>query len=49
MEEAVALSDRVAVMIKGKIRASGTVKELLEMTGTRKLEDAFIQLNQKEA
>jgi ABC-2 type transport system ATP-binding protein len=49
MEEAEALSDRVAVMIKGKIRASGTVKELLEMTGTRKLEDAFIQLNQKEA
>ncbi|HOO42688.1 MAG TPA: ATP-binding cassette domain-containing protein [Bacteroidales bacterium] len=48
MEEAEALSDRVAVMIKGKICANGTVKELLEMTGTRKLEDAFIQLNQKE-
>jgi ABC-2 type transport system ATP-binding protein len=49
MEEAEALSDKVAVMIKGQIRASGTVKDLLEMTGTQKLEDAFIRLNQKEA
>ncbi len=49
MEEAEALSDMVAVMIKGQIRASGTVKDLLEMTGTQKLEDAFILLNQKEA
>jgi ABC-2 type transport system ATP-binding protein len=49
MEEAEALSDRVAVMIKGKISASGTVKDLLETTRTQKLEDAFIRLNQKEA
>ena len=49
MEEAEALSDRVAVMIKGKISASGTVKDLLETTHTQKLEDAFIRLNQKEA
>ena len=49
MEEAEALSDRVAVMIKGKINASGTVKDLLETTNTQKLEDAFILLNQKEA
>ncbi len=49
MEEAEALADRVAVMIKGKLRASGTVKDLLEMTNTQKLEDAFILLNQKEA
>ena len=49
MEEAEALSDKVAVMIKGKINASGTVKDLLETTNTQKLEDAFILLNQKEA
>ena len=49
MEEAEALSDKVAVMIKGKINASGTVKDLLETTHTQKLEDAFIRLNQKEA
>ncbi len=49
MEESEALSDRVAVMIKGKIIASGTVKELLERTNTHKLEDAFILLNQEEA
>lgn len=49
MEEAEALSDKVAVMIKGKINASGTVKDLLETTNTQKLEDAFIRLNQKEA
>jgi ABC-2 type transport system ATP-binding protein len=49
MEEAEALSDRVAVMIKGKIKAMGTVNALLKTTHTQKLEDAFILLNQKEA
>jgi len=48
MEEAEALSDRVGVMIKGKIRAMGTVQDLLKTTHTQKLEDAFILLNQKE-
>jgi hypothetical protein len=31
-------------MAKGKLRAVGTVKELLAITKTEKLEDAFITL-----
>jgi ABC-2 type transport system ATP-binding protein len=44
LEEAEALSDRIAIMAKGKLRAVGTVKELLAITKTEKLEDAFITL-----
>jgi ABC-2 type transport system ATP-binding protein len=48
LEESEALSDRVAIMQKGKIKAIGTVAELLEQTGSQKLEDAFVILNQWE-
>lgn len=48
LEESEALSDRVAIMQKGKIKAIGTVAELLEQTGSQKLEDAFVILNQGE-
>jgi len=48
LEEAEALSDRVAVMQKGKIKAIGTVNELLKQTGSRTLEDAFVKLNEEE-
>jgi len=46
MEESEALSDRVAVIIKGKVNMIGTVDELLKKTKTNKLEDAFIALNE---
>ncbi|MCL2045342.1 MAG: ABC transporter ATP-binding protein [Oscillospiraceae bacterium] len=44
LEEVEALSDRVGVMSSGKLTAVGTVAELMEYTGTNKLEDAFIVL-----
>ena len=44
MEEAEALSDRVAVMKGGKLLAVGSVSELKESTGSARLEDAFLTL-----
>lgn len=48
LEEAEALSDRVAIMQKGRIKAIGTVVEILNQTNTKKLEDAFVLLNEEE-
>ena len=45
LEEAESLCDRVAVMIDGKVRSVGTVGELLAVTGTDTLEDAFVALS----
>ena len=47
LEEVEALSDRVAIMQKGKIKIVGTVNELLIKTGSKSLEDAFVKLNEK--
>lgn len=44
MEEAEKLSDRVAVMVQGTVKAVGTVKELLEKTGKENLEEAFVSI-----
>lgn len=44
MEEAEALSDRIGVMSKGRLKAVGTVQELTEATQTCSLEDAFVAL-----
>jgi ABC-2 type transport system ATP-binding protein len=44
MEEAEALSDRVAIMSRGKLCAVGTTRELCAVTACEKFEDAFIQL-----
>lgn len=44
LEEVEALSDRAAVMAKGQLKAVGTVNELLEITKTKSLEDAFVAL-----
>lgn len=44
MEEAAALSDRIAVMDKGKVKASGTLDELKQATETDSLEEAFLKL-----
>ena len=44
LEEAEALADRIAVMAAGRLKALGTVEELLAQTGSRNLEDAFVTL-----
>jgi ABC-2 type transport system ATP-binding protein len=44
LEEVEALSDRAAVMVKGKLLAIGTVAELMKATHTNSLEDAFVKL-----
>ncbi len=49
LEEAEALSDRIGVMHEGRLRALGTVQELLRLTGTGNFEDAFLQLTETEA
>ena len=45
LEEVVALSDRVGIMVNGKLTAIGTVMELTKQTGTSTLEDAFVMLS----
>lgn len=44
MEEAQALSEKIAVMIKGKLSAFGTLEDLEKMTGKKGLEEAFISI-----
>lgn len=44
MEEAEALSDRIAIMVKGRLITVGTLEELRLQTGKEKLEDIFVQL-----
>ena len=44
MEEAEALSDRIGVMISGRLVALGTLAELEERTGKKGLEEVFISL-----
>ena len=44
MEEAEALSDRIGIMEKGRLKAVGTAKELMAQTETDNFEDAFVAL-----
>ena len=44
MEEAENLSDRVGIMVKGKLIEIGTPKELIEKSKKSNFEDAFIEL-----
>lgn len=44
MEEAEALSDHVAVMVNGDVKAYGTLDELKAQTGKNSLEEAFIAI-----
>jgi ABC-2 type transport system ATP-binding protein len=44
MEEAQALSDRVGIMKDGRLLAVGTARELMELAGTDRFEDAFVAL-----
>ena len=47
MEEAEALSDRIGIMAKGRLRAVGTAKELIAHTGATNFEDAFVRIAQE--
>ena len=47
MEEAERLSDRIAVMVSGKLRALGTLSELEAMTGESGLENAFVSIAER--
>ena len=44
MEEAEALSDRIAIMKDGKLRLVGTAAEIIEKAGTGKFEEAFVRI-----
>lgn len=44
LEEAEALSDRIAIMVKGNLNALGTATELKALAGTDTLEDAFVKI-----
>lgn len=44
LEEAEALSDRIAIMTDGNIKALGTAQELKDSAGCEKFEDAFIKI-----
>ena len=44
MEEAEALSDRIGIMVRGRLTANGTAAELIAKTKARNFEEAFIAL-----
>lgn len=44
MEEAESLSDGVAVMVDGTLRAKGTVDELIRQNNAKNLEEAFVKI-----
>ena len=44
MQEVAALCDRIVVVAQGRVVASGTSDDLLEKTGKRSLEEAFVAL-----
>lgn len=48
MEEAEELSDRIAVMQSGRLKAVGTASELIEKTNAKNFEDAFVTLASEE-
>lgn len=49
MEEAEQLSDRIAIMVSGKIKALGTLPELENITGQTGLENVFVSIAEKSA
>lgn len=46
MEEAEALADRIGIMHQGKLKALGTVAQLLAETSTTSLEDAYLMMTE---
>ena len=49
MQEVSALCDRIIIVAKGRVAASGTSAELLELTSQSSLEEAFVSLVGHEA
>ena len=49
MQEVSALCDRIVVMASGRVVAEGSSQELLTMTRTTSLEEAFVHLTGHEA
>lgn len=49
LEEAEALADCIAIMVRGRLRAFGTAGEIKALAGTDKFEDAFVKLAAGEA
>ncbi len=48
LEEVERLTDRIGVISRGKLKAVGTLEELLTVTGKTTLEDAFLSLEEGE-
>lgn len=48
LEEVENLTDRIAIISKGKIKAVGTLNEILAVTGKLSLEEAFLSLAEEE-
>ena len=44
MQEVAALCDRIVIIADGRVAAEGTADELLQRSGERNLEDAFVRL-----
>ena len=49
LEESVALSDRIGIMVKGELKIIGTADEIMKKAGKDNFEDAFIALSESEA
>ncbi len=47
MEEAEQLSDRIAIMVDGKISAVGTLAEIEKISGKKGLEDSFVEIAER--
>ncbi len=47
MEEAESLSDRIGIMANGNLLQTGTPQELLKMTDSKNIEEAFVKLAQQ--
>jgi ABC-2 type transport system ATP-binding protein len=48
LDEAEAVADRIAIIDHGKIVATGTSKQLAKQTGTKSLEEAYLELTGRE-
>jgi ABC-2 type transport system ATP-binding protein len=48
LDEAEAVADRIAIIDRGKIIATGTSKQLAKQTGTQTLEEAYLELTGRE-
>ena len=49
MEEALALSDRIAIMKNGKLLICDTAKEIMKKADTENFEEAFVRIVRGES